>query len=394
MRARDYISYNTSSLKFSTEICATIDRFADLRDNLSKTNRCYKNHISTPDKWSAFIETCAHSKVNQENHWDFIQELKAVISSDESFTYLKNAISEERGTTVPTADEIRKYIDSQYENYPHEIIDDYLSNSINQSFAITLDNKEYTEAQEIDIYNSTYLLFDNIRKNLFRPRHASHIYKEFSADSEQIKDEVLRLLSYYIKNYDYDITKEQRSALNTIADQLGTYINLRLSKRAGAEQLRCKWSDLKTTLDNMISPEEKLKLLYSEKADYLQLSTEEQEDIDERFAEKCQIEIDKIEAIEAIDARTPMDYTEGPRTLKVVSDTLFAIFKEAKLVQTNDNTKISKIMGYITGFSSEKIRQRLSSSDIIPAKNKDEVDQANKLLSGISVKESIKINKK
>lgn len=393
MRARDYISYNTSSLKFSIEIGATIDRFADLRDNLSKTNRCYKSHISSPDKWSAFIDTCAHIKVNQDNHWEFLQELKAVISSDKSFTYLKNAISEEKGATVPTAEEIRKRIEAQYENYPHEVIDDYLSTPINQSFAITLDNKEYTEAQEIDIYNSTYLLFDNIRKNLFKPRHASHIYKEFTADSEQIKDEVLRLLSYYIKNYDYDINIEQRSALNTIADQLGAYINLRLSKRAGVTQLKNKWSDLKTTLENMISSEEKLKLLYAEKADFLQLSTEEQDAIDERFAEKCQIEIEKIEAIEEVDARTPMDYTESPRTLKVVSDTLYAILKEAKLTQNNDNTKISKVMGYISGFSSEKIRQRLSSSEIIPAKNKDEVDQANKLLSSISVSESIKINK-
>lgn len=386
MRARDYCSYHQSDLKFYQEIVAVLDRFADFRPNFSKTKHAWESFISTPEKWADFIDKAIRKKVKTQNHWDFVAELKQCISEDFSWIYFFLSICD-TDNKIPSSESVKSAISSQYEDYPHDCIDDYLNNDINVAFIKTIDSRDYSEKQEIHIFDSAYYLFDQIRRYLHKPRHAVHIYKEFKPNDGVLKSDILRLLSYYVKNYNYDFSAEQRKSLDNIANQLGGFVNI----LCNSSNLDDKWSTLKQTLSNMISDDEKLTLLICEMTDFLQLPKDKQKSIDGDFAEKCQLEIDKIYKLIDIEKMMPSEF-DGTRTLKVVTDTLQILMRKAGLAQM-DNTKLSKLMGYVSGFSVEKIRQRLSITEAIPPQSKDEVDNANKLLHSLTVEESISIRK-
>lgn len=399
MRAKDFIAYNISTLIFADELKTTIDRFLDCRTNYSMTSRHYTSHLKESDKWVKFIEKCLNKKIDIQKHWAFMQELETCISTDLSFSYLQGCIANKTKAekNVITSEQIEQYISNQYENYPRTCIDDYLTNSINASFVETIDSRDYTEQQELDIFNSAYRLFDEIRQQLQKIRHTAHIYKEFRMGTEQMKDDVLRLLSFYIHDYKYDITDFQREKLDTISNDLGKYIQQRNNKHISNFEAKEKWKTLKFTIDNMISDEEKLKMLISEKTEFLQLPIDEQKQIDIHFAEKCQLEIDKIKEIRSItlsnsDGDNNKDYTIK-RTMKVTSDAVLLLLKELKATQHTDNTVIAAFTSYLTGFSAEKIRQRLSNAEELTYKHKSEVDFVNDLFSKLKINKSIIYNK-
>lgn len=300
MRAKDYISFNRSKLKYTVILLDTLDRFADFRADLSKTTRQFNTHLSKSEKWVKFVQKCNKKSFPITKHWDFLQELQKCVASDGSYAYLYSCLISHKEQALPTADLIRERIAAQFEDYPHKIIDEYLTNDINRSFAESLDTKDYTEKQEIDIFNAAYVLFDEIRQQLLTPRHATHRYKEFKCENDLIKDEVLRLLSFYIKNYDYDISEDQRKSLDDISNSLGRYIQGRLNARNEASGNRKMWEELKCTIDNMASDVDKKALLITEKTSFLQLSRERQEASDPDFANKCQLEIEKIDDLASL----------------------------------------------------------------------------------------------
>lgn len=399
MRAKDFIAYNIGTLKFSDELKTTIDRFLDCRTNYSLTSRHYTSHLKEPDKWVKFIEKCLNKKIDIQKHWAFMQELETCISTDLSFSYLQGCIANKTKAekNVITSEQIEQYISNQYENYPRTCIDDYLTNSINAAFVETIDSRDYTEQQELDIFNSAYQLFDEIRQQLQKTRHTAHIYKEFRMDTEQMKDDVLRLLSFYIHDYKYDLTDFQIEKLGTISNDLGKYIQQRNNKHTSNLEAKEKWKTLKCTIDNMISDEEKLKMLISERTAFQQLSIDEQKQIDVQFADKCQLEINKIKEIQSIpqsNSDSDIDANSTPkRTMKVTSDIVLLLLKELKATQSTDNTVIAAFTNYLTGFSAEKIRQRLSNTEELTSKHKTEVEFVNELLSKLNINKSITYNK-
>lgn len=397
MRAKDYIEYNRANLKFATEVKGTLDRFADFRTNLSKTNRHYKQHIENAEKWAAFMDKCLKIQVKPENHWDFIQDLEKAIATDTSFVYLYHCINKTDILTseVTTPAKIDTEIVNQYEDYPKEYIDDYLTNKTNAVFIETIEKRNYTESQELDIYNSAYRLFDEIRQQLQKPKHASHIYKEYKGESEQITDDTLRLLSIFVHDYNHDFSTEQKDRLNQIADQLGKFIQQRNNQKLANSEAHEKWNILLETVENMVSDTERTKLLISERTRFLQLPKDEQQKIDADFANKCQLEIDKIERIQKLSCNESENVQSkgNSRCLKVTSETILLILKKAGITTIADNTKIASLIGYLTGFSAETIRKRLSNTEELTSKHKEEVEYVNTILKGLNIEESITYNK-
>ena len=52
------------------------------------------------------------------------------------------------------------------------------------------------------------------------------------------------------------------------------------------------------------------------------------------------------------------------RTLKVTTDVLMSLLKKAGIsAASDDKAKIARLISYLTNFSEEKIRQRLSNTD-------------------------------
>lgn len=401
MRAKDYIEYYRQNLKFVDGVKGTLDRFADFRNNLSKTNRHFKQLIENADKWVSFMDKCLKIKVKPENHWEFMQNLENAVATDVSFVYLYHCINKTDILTseVTTSASIDTQIANQYEDYPKEYIDDYLTNKTNAAFVETIEKRNYTESQELDIYNSAYRLFDEIRQQLQKPKHASHIYKEYKGETEQITDDTLRLLSIFAHDYNYDFSPEQKEKLNQIADQLGKFIRQRNNQKTANSEAHEKWDILLETVENMVSDFEKIKMLLTEKTRFLQLSLTEQQRIDAHFAEKCQLEIDKIQQIRSLmvnvdEESSKTTKTNTKRTFKVTSDVLLLLLQKLGVSAiSDDKAKMARLISYLTGFSEEKIRQRLSNTDELTSYHKEEVETVNKILNELNFDISIEYNK-
>ncbi len=81
------------------------------------------------------------------------------------------------------------------------------------------------------------------------------------------------------------------------------------------------------------------------------------------------------------------------RCLKVTTDTLLILLKKANILQNADNTKIANLISYLTGFSAETIRKRLSNTDELTSRHKEEVEYINNILKALNIDETIKYNK-
>ena len=110
---------------------------------------------------------------------------------------------------------------------------------------------------------------------------------------------------------------------------------------------------------------------------------------------------DEIKLIERTKALTVQDNNEIPfeksdtkRTLKVTTDVLVLILQKAGIsIASDDKAKIARLIGYITDFSDEKIRQRLSNSDELTSYHKEEVENINKILKDLNIDISMTYNK-
>lgn len=88
------------------------------------------------------------------------------------------------------------------------------------------------------------------------------------------------------------------------------------------------------------------------------------------------------------------DFCENGRTMKITTDVLVRLLDKTGINENNsDKTKIAKLISYITGFSENTIRQRLSNQEELTSKHKDEIERVNKILSGLNIGISIKYNK-
>jgi len=83
------------------------------------------------------------------------------------------------------------------------------------------------------------------------------------------------------------------------------------------------------------------------------------------------------------------------RTMKVTTDVLMKLLDKAGVNENNsDKTKMAKLIGYITGFSENTIRQRITNQEELTSNHKDEVEKINKTLSELNIEISIKYNNK
>lgn len=85
---------------------------------------------------------------------------------------------------------------------------------------------------------------------------------------------------------------------------------------------------------------------------------------------------------------------KAKRTQKVTTDVLMLILQKAGIsTMSDDKAKIARLIGYLTDFSEEKIRQRLSNSDELTSYHKEEVENINKILKELNTNISIIYNK-
>ena len=86
--------------------------------------------------------------------------------------------------------------------------------------------------------------------------------------------------------------------------------------------------------------------------------------------------------------------SDTKRTQKVTTDALMLILEKAGIsAMSDDKAKIARLISYITDFSEERIRQRLSNPDELTSYHKDEVENISKMLKDLNVNISITYNK-
>ncbi len=82
------------------------------------------------------------------------------------------------------------------------------------------------------------------------------------------------------------------------------------------------------------------------------------------------------------------------RTLKATTDVLLAILQQTGISAiSDDKTKMARLIAYLTDFSEEKIRQRLSNPEELTSYHREEVETINKILAELNSNISIKYNK-
>ena len=82
------------------------------------------------------------------------------------------------------------------------------------------------------------------------------------------------------------------------------------------------------------------------------------------------------------------------RTQKVTTDVLMALLQKSGISSVSDDkAKMARLISYLTDFSEEKIRQRLSNPDELTSYHREEVEALNKILSELNCDVSIKYNK-
>ena len=97
MRAKEYIRNHICNKVLQEQLNATLRRFADSRNNLSKTTRAYNACLKDQSKYVNFMVKCGLEKPKPESHWDFLQHLTKCIFEDKSYQYLLSCISDNPG---------------------------------------------------------------------------------------------------------------------------------------------------------------------------------------------------------------------------------------------------------------------------------------------------------
>jgi len=114
------------------------------------------------------------------------------------------------------------------------------------------------------------------------------------------------------------------------------------------------------------------------------------DDICGNLEKKIQILQQPIETVET--GNTEKSGTK--RTQKVTTDVLLSLLhKTGVSAASEDKAKIARLISYLTGFSEEKIRQRLSNSDELTSFHKEEIEGVNRILIDLNFDISIKYNK-
>ncbi|MDL2296903.1 hypothetical protein LJC68_03390 [Bacteroidales bacterium OttesenSCG-928-B11] len=108
----------------------------------------------------------------------------------------------------------------------------------------------------------------------------------------------------------------------------------------------------------------------------------------------CGIMDKKIQLLQQPPGKENSEDNKTKRTQKVTTDVLMLFLHKSGIRPTSDDkTKMARLISYLTDFSEEKIRQRLSNADELTSYHREEVDTINKILTGLNFEKSIKYNK-
>jgi hypothetical protein len=78
--------------------------------------------------------------------------------------------------------------------------------------------------------------------------------------------------------------------------------------------------------------------------------------------------------------------------LNVATDTMLILLRKAGISAYADNTKMAELISLLTGYSKDKIRQRLSDSSPLSYRHKAEADKAGAVLASLGIEEGLSVS--
>jgi hypothetical protein len=401
MRAKEYIETYKSKLEFVEQVTAIIEHCADFRNDLSKTIKFYNYYLSTFEKLTRFLANSQVPTIKKESFWKLLrEELRPTIKTDKSYSYLYQRLLQDENllNNVVPADEINACISQQFEDYPRRNIDDFMNTEANQEYFESIKD-EFTKSDDIlNIFNTAYEILDNIRIQMCKPIQASYYFKEYPYLSDRHKYFILPLVASYLNNYDYDLTDYQRKNKQKVSEELSKYIVKSINPQSEIVKAKSYWHFFQNTLKITVTYKEKLVLLITKQTEFNQLPESERQNYGADFGKNCQLEIDKIRQLQALNINTEEETVEKSktkRTFKVTTDVLMLLLQQAGIsAASDDKAKMARLIAYLTDFSDEKIRQRLSNTEELTSYHREEIENINKILKELNSNISIAYNSK
>jgi len=359
MRAYEYLEINKSSILYLDDIKRVVADLMPLRKDKEATDKYYNDYLLSDWRFSVYQKELHNYQLDSGNQMQepilektdgeipyteapmFRNQLFEVVKDDASFGYLFYQLGVEKNKKsafhkskpiqcVPDDNAIATAIQRYRDDYPKTSLDEFLDDSFNY--------EQYSSLTENNIFS----------------------------------EDAVNLLSYF--NTTYLIYDKIRCLKNKLS-----VVNLYCKQFEFPSEVHKYWAF--SFIIQMIDEFEK----------------------QDKQLERCKNEIQKIiRPIEkalypngiGIDRQDNTDTEFSQRTFKVTTDVMMLLLKKASICATSDDkAKMARLISYLTGFSVERIRQRLSNTDELTSRHKDEVDTINKILKDLNLDESIKYNK-
>jgi hypothetical protein len=360
MRAKEYIEINKSSIQYIDDIRRVVADLMPLRKDKEATDKYYNRFLLSDWRHNVYQKELHEYQLNNNiqaieprlEQFDgeiphseapaFRNQLFEVIKGDASFGYLFYQLGVEKNKKsafhkskpiqcVPDDNAIVTAIQRYRDDYPKKSIDEYLDDSFNY--------EQYNFLTENNIFS------DDAEFLLVYFNTAYLVYDKIRCLKNKMSE-----VSQYCSQFEFADDSQKYWILSFVIRMVDEFEMQ--DKQLG----RCK-----NEICKIIRP--------TEKQLYPNGIGAEKQDIAE--AEQTQ------------------------RTLKVTADVLLSILNKSGISSlSDDKAKMARLIGYLTGFSVERIRQRLSNTEELTSRHKDEVEYVNKLLKELNCDISIKYNNK
>jgi len=245
---------------------------------------------------------------------------------------------------------------------------------------------------ERDNYLETFALFISISEKpkleaLFKEKNIK--FSEIDIEKILKKDFRVQILCLIDEDVSYgflcDILQNDLKIAKIVMDE--KYLAIR--KKQIEMAIKYDFDDVLEHIAEMKNNNEKIDYLNFKRKEYFQEMGHREE---VRFPYLCLEEIEYIKEAKTGEKEQPASKNAN-RTMKVTTDVLVELLKKAGIFANNDNTIIARLISYLTDFSEEKIRQRLSNtSNDLTSYHKDEIETINEILKDLKTNISIRYN--
>ncbi|MDR1371642.1 MAG: hypothetical protein LBJ17_00745 [Dysgonamonadaceae bacterium] len=360
MRAKEYIEMNKSSIQYLDDIKRVVADLMLLRKDKEATDKYYNDYLLSDWRFSVFQKELHSFQLDTNNQLQepvlekfdgeiphteapaFRCQLFEVIKADASFGYLFYQLGVEKNKKsafhkskpiqcVPDDNAIVRAIQRYRDDYPKKSLDEFLDDNFNyEQYSFLTENNIFSED------TANLLLY-------FNTTHL--IYDKIRCLKNKLSE-----VNLYCKQFEFSNEVYKYWVFSFIIQMIDEF------EKQDKQLERCKNEVYKIIrpIEEMLYPNE--------------LGLETQDNADTDFSQ---------------------------RTFKVTTDVMMLLLKKSGICSTSDDkAKMARLISYLTGFSVERIRQRLSNTDELTSRHKDEVDTVNKILKDLNFDVSIRYNKK